>query len=77
MFASIISFSSAFVTESFKDFKLEISKLFSGVYDTKFLAFEIRRNPVRTFLLTGIKGYRTFCKVKYLFLIMTAGLASL
>ncbi|XP_015760232.1 PREDICTED: poly(A)-specific ribonuclease PARN-like domain-containing protein 1 [Acropora digitifera] len=34
--------------ESFKDFKLEISKLFPGIYDTKFLAFEIRRNPAIT-----------------------------
>lgn len=65
IFASIISFSSAFVPESFKDFKLEISKLFPGVYDTKLLAFEIRRNPVRTFSFTRIK-------VKYLFLVMTA-----
>lgn len=65
IFASIISFSSAFVLESFKDFKLEISKLFPGVYDTKLLAFEIRRNPVRTFSFTRIK-------VKYLFLVMTA-----
>ena len=65
IFASIISFSSDFVPESFKDFKLEISKLFSGVYDTKFLAFEIRRNPVRTFSFTRIK-------VKYLFLLMAA-----
>ena len=62
---AIISFSSAFVPESFKDFKLEISKLFPGVYDTKLLAFEIRRNPVRTFSFTRIK-------VKYLFLVMTA-----
>ncbi|XP_068749778.1 poly(A)-specific ribonuclease PNLDC1-like [Montipora capricornis] len=31
--------------ESFKDFKLEISKLFPLIYDTKFIAFEMRKNP--------------------------------
>lgn len=34
--------------ESFKDFKSEIHELFPLIHDTKFLAFEIRRNPVVT-----------------------------
>lgn len=33
-------------TESLQDFKSEVHKLFPLIYDTKFLAFEIRKNPV-------------------------------
>jgi len=32
--------------ESFKDFKSELHELFPLIHDTKFIAFEIRRNPV-------------------------------
>lgn len=32
--------------ESFKDFKSELHDLFPLIHDTKFIAFEIRRNPV-------------------------------
>ena len=37
-----------FSTESFKDFKLKLHKIFPVVYDTKLVAFEISRNPVST-----------------------------
>ena len=33
-------------TESLQDFKSEVHKLFPLIYDTKFLAYEIRKNPV-------------------------------
>ena len=33
-------------TESLQDFKSEVHKLFPLIYDTKFLAFEIGKNPV-------------------------------
>ena len=33
-------------SESLQDFKSEVHKLFPLIYDTKFLAFEIRKNPV-------------------------------
>lgn len=42
-----------FSTESFKDFKLKLHKIFPVVYDTKLVAFEISRNPVSTWLLIG------------------------
>lgn len=42
------SFVTFFSTENFKDFKLELHRLFPVVYDTKFIAFEIRGNPVST-----------------------------
>jgi len=32
--------------DSFKDFKSELHRLFPLIHDTKFIAFEIRRNPV-------------------------------
>lgn len=33
-------------SDTFKDFKSEIHRLFPLIHDTKFIAFEIRRNPV-------------------------------
>ena len=36
-----------FFVESLKKFKLEINRLFPKIYDTKLIAFEIRRTEVR------------------------------
>ena len=33
-------------SDTFKDFKSEFHRLFPLIHDTKFIAFEIRRNPV-------------------------------
>ena len=45
-FLTILLIINFFSTESFKDFKLKLHKIFPVVYDTKLVAFEISRNPV-------------------------------
>ena len=57
---------SFFTTETFKDFKSELHKLFPLIHDTKFIAFEIRRNPVRAFSLTRTEHWYVFSEVIYI-----------